>query len=92
MTPTTEAVSADCPVCASPCVLVSTDEGWSHYESITEQILAEARVAVLRELRVKVEELYGQVHPMCAIEDEPTDHKVVSRKAVLHLIDRELAP
>lgn len=40
-------------------------------------------------VRAAVEALYGQVHPMCAIEDEPTRHDVVSRKAVLAAIEGE---
>ena len=48
---------------------------------------AQAAAAYRAQLRAAVEGLYGQFHPMCAVESEPTDHQAVSRKAVLALLD-----
>ena len=49
-------------------------------------IEAEARAALLADIRKRVEGLFGQFHPMCAVEAEPTDRKAVSRKAVLAIL------
>jgi hypothetical protein len=50
-------------------------------------IEAEAVAAERARIRAAVEGMFGQFHPMCAIEDEPTDHMVVSRKAVLAIVE-----
>ena len=47
---------------------------------------AEAVAARNAEIAEAVRGLFGEFHPMCAIEDQPTDRKVVSRKAVLEII------
>ena len=47
----------------------------------------EAVAAALARVRAAVEGMFGQFHPMCAVEAEPTRHDVVSRKAVLAAIE-----
>lgn len=54
---------------------------------IAERAAVEAVEAEQDRIAAAVEGLFGQVHPMCAVEDEPTRHDVVSRKAVLAIIE-----
>ena len=57
-------------------------------EPLADAAISEAVATTLAELRTAVHGLFGQFHPMCFVEDEPTRHDVVSRKAVLALIDK----
>jgi hypothetical protein len=54
---------------------------------IAERAAKEAVAAERARIAEAVRGLFGQFHPMAAIEDEPTRHDVVSRKAVLTLMD-----
>lgn len=68
--------------------LVEAMEGLHLYPRMIAERAAKEAVAAERARIVEaVLGLFGQVHPMAAIEDEPTRHDVVSRKAVLALVD-----
>ena len=67
---------------------IRSAEAWDAANDGLAVIEAEAVAAERARIKAEVQALFGQFHPMAAIEDEPTRHDVVSRKAVLAIVEQ----
>jgi hypothetical protein len=73
-------------------LLAEHGSGSAHMVQHIAMVEAEAITRNNALLAEKVRGLHGTFHPMTAIEAEPTQHDVVSRKAVLRLLEDKAEP
>lgn len=60
---------------------------WAAQKALVARERAEAVAAERARITAAVRTMFGVTHSMTAIEDEPTRHDVVSRKAVLAIVE-----